>query len=877
MAGFRRSTGAPASLQRTTGKQRPRPARSADRLIRLGVWLLALAAICGAAAMAASHLAGTLNYHDLVHAMRRTPWHAVGAACAMTLLSYVTLIASDVCAARYAQVRPPAGVLLLASFCGYALGNAAGFGSISGGAVRYRIYSVAQLHPGQIARIVGYLAVAFTLGAPLVAIFATLLTAVQVAQLFGWSASLLRWGAIAGLALLGMLLYAGNRGTFDIRRIRVRLPTPGLMLAQLALTALDIAAAGATLWFVLPDGRPEFMPFIAVYAAALVLGAASHVPAGVGVFEVAILTAFGNTMPASSVAGALLVYRAIYFLAPLCAAAALLAAHEVRRASAAIGGLAVSPVVKATARLTPTVLAFLVFFAGAVLIISGATPAFRSRLALLQATVPLWVVEGANFLSSVAGVILLFVARGLLHRLDGAWWMTLFAASAGLFFVLASGVAVGEATLIGFIVALLVVSRHQFQRHASLLNEPLTARWLAAVALVIALAAGLLVFAHEDVQFTRDLWWQLAFDAQAPRGLRAVVGAAVIAMALAVWQLLRPPSGRPTPVTAAEIENAARIVRGQERANANLALLGDKHFLFSHSGQCFMMYAKRGRTWVALFDPVGPQSEWRALIGRFVDMVHAHGGRAAFYQITPESLPIYLDAGLSVLKLGEEARVDLETFDLRGSARADLRYALSRGQREGLRLELIPPPEVERVLPALERISDAWLAERNIREKGFSVARFEPQFVRSQRIALLWHGEEPVAFASIMTTPLGKEAALGLMRHLPQAPRYAMENLFVQLILALKEQGYRTLDLGMSPLTGLHVHPLASRWNRLAAWLERHGRPLYNFSGLRTFKSKFDPRWEPRYLAASGLVGPYLALADTAIITGRGLKGIFTR
>jgi phosphatidylglycerol lysyltransferase len=828
--------------------------------------------------MAARHLSGALNYHALVHAMRHTPASAIALASLMTVFSYLTLLATDWCAARYARVKPRRRVLLLASFCGYALGNAAGFGSVSGGAVRYRIYSVTGMRPAQIGRIVAYLAIAFTVGAPIVAIAATLFAADAVGHIFGLEPSTLRWSVIGSLILLATIISLSiYRPAIGGKRLALRLPGPRLVCGQLALTALDIAAAGATLWFLLPAGRPDFLPFTAIYAGALVLGAASHVPAGIGVFEVTILSAFGSSMPASEVAAALLLYRAIYFFAPLCLAAALLAGHEVRRASATIGGLTVEPVVKAAARLTPTVLALLVFLAGAVLVMSGATPAFHSRLALLEATVPLWVVEGSNFLSSVVGVILLFVARGLLHRSEGAWWMTIVLAAAGLMFVLASGVAVVEATLIAFVMIVLVLSRHQFRRHASLLSEPLTIKWLAGVAIVIVLAAGLLMFAHNDVQFTRDLWWQLAFDAQAPRGLRAVVGAAVIALALALWQLLRPPSGRPAPVTGAELQNAALIVRGQERANANLALLGDKHFLFSATAASFMMYAKRGRTWVALFDPIGPRDEWRELIARFVEMVHSFGGRAAFYQITAENLPLYLDAGLTVLKLGEEARVDLAAFDLRGSARADLRYALSRGQRDGLRVELIAPSEVKAFLPELEMISNAWLAQRNIREKGFAVAHFEPGFVVEQPVALLRQGVKAVAFATIMTTAQGKEAALGLMRQLPDAPRHAMEFLFVELMLRLKAQGYCTFDLGMSPLSGLEVHPLTSRWNRLAHWLERNGGPLYNFRGLRTFKAKFDPSWEPRYLAASGMLGPYLALADTAIITGRGLKGIFSR
>ena len=75
------------------------------------------------------------------------------------------------------------------------------------------------------------------------------------------------------------------------------------------------------------------------------------------------------------------------------------------------------------------------------------------------------------------------------------------------------------------------------------------------------------------------------------------------------------------------------------------------------------MYAKRGRTWAALHDPVGPRVEWAELIGRFVALAHAHGGRAAFYQVRADALPLYLDAGLSLMKLGEEAYVGLADFE----------------------------------------------------------------------------------------------------------------------------------------------------------------------------------------------------------------------
>jgi phosphatidylglycerol lysyltransferase len=62
--------------------------------------------------------------------------------------------------------------------------------------------------------------------------------------------------------------------------------------------------------------------------------------------------------------------------------------------------------------------------------------------------------------------------------------------------------------------------------------------------------------------------------------------------------------------------------------------------------------------------------------------------------------------------------------------------------------------------------------------------------------------------------------------------------------------------------------PLSSRWHRIARLVWEHGGRVYNFQGLRTFKNKFHPVWEPRYLAASGSIGPFVALADVVALAG---------
>src|SRR5262249_41200876 len=110
---------------------------------------------------------------------------------------------------------------------------------------------------------------------------------------------------------------------------------------------------------------------------------------------------------------------------------------------------------------------------------------------------------------------------------------------------------------------------------------------------------------------------------------------------------------------------------------------------------------------------------WPELIGQFVALAHAHGGRAAFYQVRPDALPLYLDAGLRLMKLGEEACIALHNFSLEGPQRTRLRYAVKRGERDGLTAEVAGSARDHDLLTSLREVSDAWLACRQAREKSF--------------------------------------------------------------------------------------------------------------------------------------------------------------
>ena len=836
--------------------------------------LLGLAAIAlgGLAIWGLERAAAGIGFHAVLESLRATRPTALLLAFAATAVSYAALLGYDLSGLRYARARPPLPSVLLASFCGYAIGNAVGLGAFSGGAVRYRIYTAAGLTPGQIARVILFISAAIGIGLATIAGLGFVLCAHRVSRLLGASPEPLLAAAatLLSLAAVFLLLCATRRKPITIGAIAIEPPGPTLVLIQIALTTTDVLAAATVLWVLLPSTGIGFIAFAAVYAAALGLGVLSHIPGGLGVFEVAILYAVGGKVPPSEVAAALVAYRAVYYLLPLLLSTVLLAAFEARRFLGAEIGERVG---RAATRLVPSFVAATTFAVGATLVVSGAMPAFIDRLQILAIKLPLWAIETAHLLASVAGLVLLFTARGLLHRLDGAWWLALAMTLLSIPFCLIRGLAILAPTAAALLLIGLIAGRAQFDRRASLLAQSITPGWLVAIGCVVAATIWILLFAFRDVEYSHQLWWQFELDATASRSLRTVFGVALFGLTFGIWQLLRPAAGRPREPVAAELARARQIATRQSRADAALMLMGDKSLLFSDSGQSFLMFAQHGRTWAALGDPVGPAEEASELVWRFIELADAHGGRVAFYQVPATSLPLYLEAGLRVMKIGEEAKISLLHFTLDGSTRAGLRYALKRGGRDGLGFEMIWPPHVAEMLDELKEISDAWLAQRAIAgEKQFSVAAFRRDYVAAQGIALLREHGRPVAFATVMVTDPKDEAMLGMMRQRPDtASRYAMEYLFIRLLQHFRSAGWRSFSLGMTPLSGFGAHPLASRWHRAARFIWSHGGRFYNFQGLHAFKNKFGPVWEPRYLAASGAFGPYLALADIAVLVGGGI------
>ena len=281
------------------------------------------------------------------------------------------------------------------------------------------------------------------------------------------------------------------------------------------------------------------------------------------------------------------------------------------------------------------------------------------------------------------------------------------------------------------------------------------------------------------------------------------------------------------------------------------------------------MYQLRGTSWIVMGDPIGEPAAWPALLWRIRDLADAAQGRLLLYQISAPVLDLAIGMGLHIVKYGEEAVVDLPDLRLETPRLRSLRKAERAAARRGLTFRVVPAAAVPVILDELRAISDDWLAAKGQSEKGFSLGRFDPEYLAHFDIAVAMVEDRIVAFANLWLTANREAASIDLMRHRDDAPHGTMDFLFVHLLQWARERGFATFTLGIAPLSGIDGRRLAPAWARAAALIFHHGERLYGFRGLRAYKEKFSPRWEPRYIAGPRGVGMVQGLRDLSLLVGR--------
>ena len=295
---------------------------------------------------------------------------------------------------------------------------------------------------------------------------------------------------------------------------------------------------------------------------------------------------------------------------------------------------------------------------------------------------------------------------------------------------------------------------------------------------------------------------------------------------------------------------ARKIIENHGRTSlARFALLPDKSLFFSLFGSV-IAYVRKGRTALTLGDPIGTKDNTASSIEAFKDFCAQNQWQACFYQIQPNHLDIYADHGFDIMRSGQEAIIDLTTFNLAGSAGGKLRNAVCRMNRLGYHVKVHESPLSDELLGRLDAVSNEWLTRRLGREVRFSVGWFDKEYVRHSTVAAVYSPEGCItAFANIVSEGQIDRVALDLMRHCHKVESRTMDFLFVSFLEWAKQRGHSTFSLGFCPLSGIGENSQDPFIEKALHVLYENIKGYPNLKGLHAFKDKFHPRWELRYMA----------------------------
>lgn len=582
---------------------------SATRRVLFG----ALSVLVFAFALVAVHrLLGEVSWREVEAELATLSGMAITLAILAACCSYALLTTYDWVAVRAsgklgnsAKAVPLFHIFGIA-FLANALGHNLGMAALTGGSVRVRGYTEYGLGALDIAQIIANASFGFLMGALFWLGCVLSFEPSYVAQVLPLSQLSLHVLGAFILALLGagLMLLTKGKSTFTLFKHALRRPKWRAVLPMLLASILELACAAGVLYSLLPaEVSISLVVFIGLYVFAIATGVISAIPAGLGVFEATLLVLLPSVPPHKLLA-AILAYRAIYYFLPLLLALVVIAIYSLRRHSVYLSGR----IVWASRWIDPMIapaFALLVFALGAALVLNGSLPLNQSAKNLMAPFFVLPVLELSHLGASALGVALILLANGIYQRIRVAWWMSMWGLGIAALFVMLSG---SRAPLIIAAIVLMLSrwsARRRFYRGTSLLAASNGTVWWRNALLVIAAAAWLGIVVHQNVAYSNELWWQFAFESDAPRMLRAVLVCLLALGTFGFARLLWPRAAKPIVASDEQRTAALEVIAHAAHVDANLALLPDKQLLFAEHNAGLLMYQRSGPCLVAMGDPIG--------------------------------------------------------------------------------------------------------------------------------------------------------------------------------------------------------------------------------------------------------------------------------
>ena len=530
--------------------------------------------------------------------------------------------------------------------------------------------------------------------------------------------------------------------------------------------------------------------------------------------------------------------------------------------------------------LTNFILFILILLSGLFLIISALYPPLLDRFIMVSQVVPEPILKLSHKLSFLIGLMLIMISKEIFCRVKRSYYITIALLVLGGIFTFIKGLSYEEAIALLVVSIVLRLSRKSFHRKSIPIKlSNYTVSSVIVIAVTVFLIEYARTFIHNNLishRYSHDYYWKIFQFKRYDLVVDALTYGIFILFLIFLYVTREKIENDPIYSEKVDMNRVKEFLSKTNSGNSltHLTYLGDKKVYWALNGEAMIPYAKFNDKIIVLSDPVVPRERLSDCIQEFQGYLDTYGYKASFFQVAEENLSIYHDNGYYFFKLGEEAVVNLETFNLVGSKKSAFRNILRRFEKDGFSFEIIEPPFTKEFLEKIKGISDEWLGGR--KEKSFSIGWFNEAYLKKAPIAILKDNnkDEIIAFVSLMYCYDGKSIAIDLMRFKKKVPNSTMEFLFLSIILYFQEKGYKRFNLGEAPLSSVGLTPGSHLLEKFARLVYNYGQVFYSFSGLRRFKQKFKPEWEAKYLAYSSFLSLPDILIDSSVMTSRVPKEV---
>lgn len=592
---------------------------------------------------------------------------------------------------------------------------------------------------------------------------------------------------------------------------------------------------------------PSLPAAILGYIAMVILLIVSPLLRGLGAIEVTltyILSQYGFSLTAA--ASITLLYRLFEFWTPLFIS---IASFFSKKDNIIL-------------RVLPAVFIFAV---GIVNIISVITPALPHRLHAIKNLLPADFILASNALVLISGLLLIIIAIFLMQGSKRAWYAAVILTSISIIGHITKGIDYEEALF----TSLALFSLYYTRSHYRLRSNPVYTK-LSIKVIIYGFGAillyGILGFYFMDerhfgvdfhffnsINIVLRLFFLLSDSGLSPQTrfgelfIESFYWASGSYLLFIAIGLLLPYFRKPYN-TKEEVAQVKSLVAHFGHSDLDyFKIYPDKLFFLTANRQAFISFKTTGNMAIVLEDPVAENAEaMKDAVLAFDNYCKKTGLVSIYYRVPEESLSIYTSLHKKYFPIGEEAIVNLSTFNLEGSKMKSLRNSVHHLTNDGFVRKIYEPPIQEGLLQKLELVSNQWLAALGQKELTFTEGIFDPSILKNQTIITIEDTEERVyAFLNLISIYKPGMASYDLIRKVADAPNGILDLLLTKTFFYLKEQGYQEVNMGLAQLSGI---PGANLTQKTVRFAYENLKVFGEFKGLRKYKEKFNPSWEKRYL-----------------------------